>query len=73
MSSYPYANDPGIGWQPVPGDQRKHGLNMWFDRDIDAIMGRTQKRPCLLAWYSRRSFEIGLALIDPGCWLGVDP
>jgi heme O synthase-like polyprenyltransferase len=38
-----------IGAPRDPGDRRRRGasgaLNMWYDADIDAVMGRTAKRP----------------------------
>jgi protoheme IX farnesyltransferase len=51
-------------------------LNMWFDRDIDAIMGRTQKRPLpsgLIAPGEAFTFGIILSILGIGWSLLLDP
>lgn len=51
-------------------------LNMWWDRDIDAKMGRTQKRPLAAGLCtSKEAFTVGLALSAIGVGLAfvMDP
>jgi len=51
-------------------------LNMWFDRDIDAAMGRTQKRPLPKGLVQpREALKLGLALsiLGVGWALILDP
>lgn len=51
-------------------------LNMWFDRDIDAAMGRTQKRPLPSGLVQpREALRLGLALsiLGVGWALILDP
>ncbi len=51
-------------------------LNMWFDRDIDARMGRTQKRPLPLGLVKpSEALKLGLALsiLGVGWALILDP
>ena len=46
-------------------------LNMWWDRDIDAKMGRTQKRPTSSGTcHAARSLAAGIGLIDHSVWAG---
>ncbi|MCZ7666961.1 MAG: UbiA family prenyltransferase [Chloroflexi bacterium] len=45
LSRHQLANPAGADRQPLPGNQRQPILNMWYDRDIDAKMSRTAKRP----------------------------
>ena len=51
-------------------------LNMWFDRDIDAIMGRTQKRPLpsgLIKPEEALWFGLALSVLGIGWALILDP
>lgn len=47
-------------------------LNMWWDRDIDARMGRTQKRPLASGKiYPTEAFRVGLALSVLGAGIAI--
>jgi len=51
-------------------------LNMWFDRDIDAIMGRTKKRPLpsgLIQPEEALKLGIALSILGVGWALILDP
>nr|WP_203606265.1 heme o synthase [Streptomyces sp. SID11385] len=50
-----------------------NALNMWYDRDIDALMDRTSQRPLVTGLISPReglAFGIGLAVVST-LWFGL--
>lgn len=50
-----------------------NALNMWYDRDIDAVMHRTEQRPLVTGMVSpREGLVFGLALaVGSTLWLGL--